>query len=47
MSSVLFVNACVRRESRTRILAESVLAELSGDITELKLWEEPLVMPGS
>ena len=28
MSSVLFVNACVRRESRTRILAESVLAEL-------------------
>ena len=42
MSSVLFVNACVRRESRTRILAESVLAELTGDITELKLWEEPL-----
>ena len=42
MSSVLFANACVRRESRTRILAESVLAELSGDITELKLWEEPL-----
>lgn len=40
--STLFVNACVRKESRTRQLAQTVLDGLSGEITELKLWEEPL-----
>ncbi len=43
MEKILFVNACVRQESRTRRLAEKVLSELSGEVTELKLWEEPLV----
>ena len=42
MPSVLFINACVRPASRTRRLAETVLSQLDGDITELKLWEEPL-----
>lgn len=40
--SILFVNACVRQESRTRQLAETVLSSLSGEVTELKLWEEDL-----
>ena len=39
---ILFVNACVRKESRTRKLAEEVLSTLNGEITELKLFEEPL-----
>ena len=34
---ILFINACVRRDSRTRRLAESLLSRLSGEITELRL----------
>lgn len=34
---VLFINACVRKESRTRELAESVLKGLSGDVEEVRL----------
>lgn len=39
MSKTLFVNACVRPESRTHILAEYVLNKL-GDYTELNLEQE-------
>ena len=39
MSKTLFVNACVRPESRTHILAEYVLNKL-GDYTELNLEKE-------
>ncbi len=35
--AILFVNACVRNDSRTRRLAEAVLNRLSGDISEIKL----------
>ncbi len=35
----LFINACVRRESRTKRLADRVLAERSGPVTELRLGE--------
>ena len=33
--NILFVNACVRKESRTRILAERVLSMLDGTVTEV------------
>ena len=34
---ILFVNACVRKESRTILLAREVLSNLNGEITELFL----------
>ena len=34
---ILFVNACVRKESRTRQLAEKLLAKLGGDYEEVRL----------
>lgn len=34
---ILFINACVRKESRTRELAESVLKDLTGDYEEIRL----------
>ena len=34
---VLFVNACVREESRTRQFAEKLLEKLGEDYVELKL----------
>lgn len=39
---ILFVNACVRKESRTRELAELVLSKLDGNITEVNLEKENL-----
>ena len=36
---ILFVNACVRRESRTRKLAEQLLSTLNGEVKELRLEE--------
>lgn len=36
MDKILFVNACVREESRTRILARRVLDMLEGDIEEVR-----------
>lgn len=41
--TTLFINACVRPESRTVILAQEVLKHLSGDIQEVKLAEENLL----
>lgn len=37
---VLFVNACVRSESRTYRLAEKVLQKLGGEVTEVNLEQE-------
>ncbi|MBP5280871.1 MAG: NAD(P)H-dependent oxidoreductase [Lachnospiraceae bacterium] len=34
---ILYVNACVREDSRTKQLAEHLLAKLSGDIKEVRL----------
>lgn len=42
MEYTLFINACPRPTSRTYILAQEVLKKLTGTITELKLYEEPL-----
>ena len=38
----LFINCCVREESRTDRLARAVLQKLGGDFTELNLYEEKL-----
>ena len=38
----LYINCCVREESRTDRLARAVLQKLGGDFTELKLYEEKL-----
>ena len=40
--NILFVNACVREGSRTRILAERVLSHLDGTVTEFNLEREGL-----
>ena len=34
---ILYINSCVRKESRTNILAKYLLSKLNGDIKELKL----------
>ena len=36
---ILYVNACVRKESRTRILAEKLLSKLSKPFAEIRLEE--------
>ena len=38
----LYINCCLRKESRTNRLAKAVLQKLGGDYTELKLYEENL-----
>lgn len=35
--SILFINACVRKNSRTLVLAKSVMADMAGEITEVNL----------
>ena len=39
----LYINCCVREESRTDRLARAVLQKLGGDFAELKLYEENLM----
>lgn len=38
--SILFINACVRENSRTLILAKSILSRMSGKIVEVNLNQE-------
>lgn len=42
MKKILFVNACVRPQSRTAILAKHVLERLDGDVQELNLEREDI-----
>ena len=42
MSDILFVNACVRENSRTLELANCVLEQLGGGVEEVKLYEAKL-----
>ena len=42
MDKILFINACIRPNSRTLELANCVLQRLSGDIEEVKLYEQDL-----
>lgn len=39
---ILYINCCVRKESRTNKLAQAVLQQLDGEIVELNLYEENL-----
>lgn len=41
-NNILFINACARPESRTYLLAQELLKRLSGQVTELKLYEEDI-----
>ena len=40
--NILFINACVRKESRTLVLAKDVLSKMQGEITEINLERENL-----
>lgn len=42
MEKILFVDACVRPNSRTRELAQVVLENLQGDVRKIDLYEEKL-----
>jgi FMN-dependent NADH-azoreductase len=42
MSKILFVNACIRKESRTHILAKYLLSRLSGQVEEVNLEAEAI-----
>ena len=35
--SILFINACVRENSRTLILAKNIMKDMDGEITEVNL----------
>lgn len=39
---ILMVNACVRKESRTKRLADALIEKLEGEVAEVKLWEADL-----
>ena len=41
--SILFINACVRENSRTLVLAKSVLDNMSGDVIEVHLSQEKIL----
>lgn len=41
--SILFINACVRENSRTLVLAKNILKDMTGDIIEVNLNEENIV----
>lgn len=43
MDKILFINACVRPNSRTEELAKHVLSKLKGNIEEIKLYEQKLL----
>ena len=33
--SILFINACVRENSRTMVLAKSIMKDMTGDVVEV------------
>ena len=42
MGKILFINACVRHNSRTLELAQSVLGKMAGEVEEVKLYDSEL-----
>ena len=38
--AILFINACVRKNSRTLVLAKHILSEMSGEVIEVNLNRE-------
>lgn len=43
MKEVLYVNACVREESRTQSLADHLLSKIAGSVKEIRLTDEKLL----
>ena len=43
MEQILFINACVRQNSRTLELAQHVISKLKGDVEEVKLFDTKLL----
>ena len=43
MENILFIDACVRPESRTRALAQTVLQNLQGNVQQVRLYDQPLL----
>lgn len=41
--SILFINACVRENSRTLVLAKNILSNMTGDVVEVNLNQEQIV----
>ena len=41
--SILFINACVRKNSRTFVLAKHILSNMSGEVIEVNLNQENIV----
>lgn len=41
--AILFINACVRENSRTLVLAKSILSNMSGEVVEVNLNQENIV----
>ena len=41
--SILFINACVRKNSRTLVLAKNILSNMSGEVIEVNLNQENIV----
>ena len=41
---ILFVNACIRKNSRTRFLAEQVIRQLNGTVVEAKNLADRVVL---
>ena len=46
MEKILFINACVRPESRTSELADAVLKKVNGEIEQVDLYEAKLQIVG-
>lgn len=42
MEKILFINACIRKESRTLVLAKEVLGKLEGEVSEIALGKEDI-----
>lgn len=42
MEKILFINACIRPESRTLVLAKRLLSKLSGEVEEVNLEKEQI-----
>ena len=43
MDNILFVNACVRPNSRTLELSKHLLSKIQGEVEEVKLYEKDLL----
>lgn len=42
--AILFINACVRENSRTMVLAKSIMKDMTGDVVEVDLNTENIAM---